>query len=405
MLEINQSNKRHAWETACTYRTQSPLLYYEEMAVWLIDPTQCAGVFVIQGSPGGGSDLAGGSLQGLPAHLSKEVVHGLGDLRSAVQLERVCRETRELVTSPDVWIGRHAGVLPAAAVDANWLGDGKSLLAAAIGGSRIVAVDWPVQATEKCVCCSVTRKWSMRQPTLSPVYFRLGSTDQPQRVVISIGGCSPAGDRCWCDIIAPFADTVVIELGHTRLGRPSDKFVTNIPECMAGRLLQIQWYNHRLEVFLDGHGLGMLSLQDCDVQQWAQVAVSVFGEEDSALYHRNMSSSCFLPTELCTKFFLSALDLRGGTLNLLSVTPLQVSFLGSLQDFLRLASCSKEFREYVQQGDFWHSVDLELKDRLLVSFRQPSLGTFCKRGNRGRDTFIVYTELQEVVLPVECKGV
>ena len=116
---INQSNKRHAWETACTYRTQSPLLYYEEMAVWLIDPTQRTGVFVTQGSPGGGSDLAGGSLQGLPAHLSKEVVHGLGDLRSAVQLERVCRETRELVTSPDVWIDRHAGVLPAAAVDAN----------------------------------------------------------------------------------------------------------------------------------------------------------------------------------------------------------------------------------------------------------------------------------------------
>ena len=211
----------------------------------------------------------------------------------------------------------------------------------------------------------------MRQPTLSPVYFRLGSTDQPQRVVVSIGGCSPAGDRCWCDIIAPFADTVVIELGHTRLGRPSDKFVTNIPECMADRLLQIQWYNHRLEVFLDGHRLGMLSLQDCDVQQWAQVAVSVFGEEDSAPYHHNMSSSCFLPTELCAKFFLSALDLRGGgTLNLLSVTPLQVSFLGSLQDFLCLASCSKEFREYVQQGDFWHSVDPELKDRLLVSFRQ-----------------------------------
>ena len=101
------------------YRTQSPLLYYEEMAVWLIDPTQCTGAFVTQGSPGGGSDLAGGSLQGLPAHLSKEVVHGLGDLRSAVQLERVCRETRELVTSPDVWIDRHAGVLPAAAVDAN----------------------------------------------------------------------------------------------------------------------------------------------------------------------------------------------------------------------------------------------------------------------------------------------
>ena len=83
-----------------------------------------------------------------------------------------------------------------------------------------------------------------------------------------------------------------------------------------------------------------------------------------------MSSSCFLPTEICTKFFLSALDLRGGTLNLLSVTPLHVSWLGSLQDFLCLASCNAEFREYVQQSNFWHGVDLELKDRLLVSFRQ-----------------------------------
>ena len=81
-----------------------------------------------------------------------------------------------------------------------------------------------------------------------------------------------------------------------------------------------------------------------------------------------MSSSCFLPTELCTKFFLSALDLRGGTL--LSVTPLQVSWLGSLQDFLCLASCNTKFREYVQQSNFWHGADLELKDRLLVSFRQ-----------------------------------
>ena len=207
-------------------------------------------------------------------HLTKEVVHRLGDVRSAVQLERVCRETRELVTSPDVWIDRHAGVLPAAAVDVNWLGTSKSLLAVAIGCSRIVAVDWPVQATERSVCGSVIRKWSTRQPTLSPVYFRLCSTDYSQRVVISIGGCHPAGDRCWCEITAPFADTVVIELGHGRLGRPSDKFVTTIPRCMPDRILQVQWYNHRLEVFLDGRCLGMLSLQDCDVQQWERLCPS-----------------------------------------------------------------------------------------------------------------------------------
>ena len=201
-----------------------------------------------------------------------------------------------------------------------------------------------MQATERS---SVIRKWSTRQHTLSPVYFRLCSTDYSQRVVISIGGCHPAGDRCWCEITAPFADTVVIELGHGRLGRPSDKFVTTIPRCMPDRILQVQWYNHRLEVFLDGRCLGMLSLQDCDVQQWAQAAVSVFG--NSTFHHHSMSSSCFLPTEICTKFFLSALDLRGGTLNLLSVTPLHVSWLGSLQDFLCLASCNAEFREYVQR--------------------------------------------------------
>ena len=193
----HQGNKRHAWETACTCCTQSPLLYYEEMCVWLIDPAQCTGVFVIQGSPGGGSDLAGGSVQSLPAHLTKEVVHRLGDVRSAVQLERVCRETRELVTSPDpdVWIDRRAGVLPAAAVDVNWLATSKSLLAVAIGCSRAVAVDWPAQATERSVCGSVIRKWSTRQPTLSPVYFHLCSTDYSQRVVVSIGGCPPAGDQ------------------------------------------------------------------------------------------------------------------------------------------------------------------------------------------------------------------
>ncbi|OLP84293.1 Localization factor PodJL [Symbiodinium microadriaticum] len=146
---------------------------------------------------------------------------------------------------------RHAGVLPAAAVDVNWLGTSKSLLAVAIGCSRIVAVDWPVQATERSVCGSVIRKWSTRQPTLSPVYFRLCSTDYSQRVVISIGGCHPAGDRCWCEITAPFADTVVIELGHGRLGRPSDKFVTTIPRCMPDRILQ-----------------------DCDVQQWERLCPS-----------------------------------------------------------------------------------------------------------------------------------
>ena len=51
--------------------------------------------------------------------------------------------------------------------------------------------------------------------------------------------------------------------------------------------------------------------------------------------------------------------------SLLKSSSLQVSFLGSLQDFLCLTSCSKEFREYVRQGDFWSGVDLELKGRLL----------------------------------------
>ena len=64
------------------------------------------------------------------------------------------------------------------------------------------------------------------------------------------------------------------------------------------------------------------------------------------------------------------MDLRGGTADLLSVSPPPVSFLGSLQDFLCLASCSTELRECVQQGRFWHNVDLELKVRLLASFRQ-----------------------------------
>ncbi|CAE7873151.1 Ba71V-079 [Symbiodinium microadriaticum] len=77
-------------------------------------------------------------------------------------------------------------------------------------------------------------------------------------------------DCCWCEINAPFDDTVVIELGHNRLGRPNDVCVAVLPALRPERLVQVQWWNKRLQVFLGGHRIGMLPLQDCDVQQWAE---------------------------------------------------------------------------------------------------------------------------------------
>ena len=114
----------------------------------------------------------------------------------------------------------------------------------------------------------------------------------------------------------------------------------------------------------------MLPLQDCDVQQWAEVTISVFGTDDSPS-EPGRTSSCFLPTETGTGFFLDSADLRGGTAEL-PIIPLQTSWLGSLDDFLSLATCSADLRESVQHSNFWHDVELKLSDRLRVSFRQTS---------------------------------
>ena len=232
-------------------------------------------------------------------------------------------------------------------------------------------MDWPIRESCRTVRGSTIRKWESRQPALGPVHFQLSGTDSVQRLVISVGSSDPAGDRCWCEIKAPFDDTVVIELGHNRLGRPNDVCVAVLPALRPERLLQAQWWNKRLQVFLDGHRIGMLSLQDCDVQQWAKVTISLFGADDSPS-EPSRTSSCFMPTEMGTGFFLDSADLCGGAAELLTIIPLQTSWLGSLDDFLSLATCSPDLRESVQHSNFWHDVELKLSDRLRVSFRQTS---------------------------------
>ncbi|CAE7208534.1 unnamed protein product [Symbiodinium microadriaticum] len=271
-LEVNHGHRSHEWQSACRWQTGVPIGFSEDLGQRLIDPAACSGLFCIEerdtdASLDAGADLAGGGLGSIPVHLIKDFVRNLGDLRSVAYFERACRETRDLVTAPDVWADRHAGILPAELSKRTGLGT--------VRGSTI-------------------RKWESRQPALGPVHFQLSGTDSVQRLVISVGSSDPAGDRCWCEIKAPFDDTVVIELGHNRLGRPNDVCVAVLPALRPERLLQAQWWNKRLQVFLDGHRIGMLSLQDCDVQQWAkdQQLLHANRDGDRITYWRSQKQTC-----------------------------------------------------------------------------------------------------------------
>ena len=96
-----------------------------------------------------------------------------------------------------------------------------------------------------------------------------------------------------------------------------------------------------------------MALESCNSTPWQSIQNSQFWREVDLHLTQHLS-----------------VDLRGGALNLMSVTPFPVAWLEGLEEFLCLASCNAELTELIQRSSFWHGVDLKLKGRLLVSFRR-----------------------------------
>lgn len=132
------------------------------------------------------------------------------------------------------------------------------------------------------------RCWRSTEPILSPVLLELYTIDNIDKCVISIGtpissdeDSGPRGSRrCWCQLNRPCEPYVDVELGHNRRQAPCARFGMSMPVIEQRRLLQLQWWNQILSVFLDGHLLGSLSLANCQLPDWAQVSIHLFSPSD-----------------------------------------------------------------------------------------------------------------------------
>ena len=84
---------------------------------------------------------------------------------------------------------------------------------------------------------------------------------------------------------------------------------TRIPMRDQRRLVQLQWWDQILEVFLDDYKIGSLPLADCQIPDWAQVSIYVFSHSDMM---PRSTKRHLLPTEMATTTLACKMDLRGG---------------------------------------------------------------------------------------------
>ena len=295
-----------------------------------------------------------------------------------VQVERVSWETRNMVIQRGIWDERHAGTIPAEAMAANWLVTPDSLLAQAIRASRVVAVEWPMRQTEKHIQGSCMRCWRSTEPILSPVLLELYTIDNIDKCVISIGTPISSDEdsglgssrRCWCQLNRPCESRVDAELGHNQRQVPCARFGMSMPVIEQRRLLQLQWWNQILAVFLDGHQLGSLSLANCQLPDWAQVSIHLFSPSDGTPC---ITKSHMLPTEMGTVALARQMDLRGGALEQLAAIIHPASWLPCFPDIMSLGTCSVGLREMMQDvgpNGFWQDVDLQLPMHISAAFRR-----------------------------------
>ena len=382
-LEINLGNRRHTWENAALSEASTPVKWSLYRLRWMINPALCDGIFQIDQVRGScratqcdrSQDCVGGSLADVPAHVIKDIVRSIGDLWSVVQAERVCREARNTVTDASVWAGQHVGIIPAKAMQANWLTESQCRLARAFAASLVVSAEWPFRTMLKVVCGSALRSWRSRGTVACPIYIELSAEDAISRCVISIAnsredaGLLSPGARCWCQLNNPCDDLMRLELGHSRLGRPSTCLWNSLPVVSALRLIQVQWWNDVLTVFADGHGIGSLSLSGCDLGTWSEVSVTLFSAENAAAQSAGCKSR-ILPTDLRPQTLLHREDRRGGCLDWGKLPQMPAVYLSNIADIFALSACNSQLRQIIQEVFFWHGLDLDLTTRSRLTFLQ-----------------------------------
>ena len=332
----------------------------------------------------------GGALQELPLHLATEIATSVGDLTSLVQLQHTCSTANDLLLQPVTWSDKHAGVIVSSAIRKGWL-QGTSRLAQALSASRIVALEWPTVHRTMVLAETVMTLWRSIGNMLAPIYFNLSVEDVPDRCVITVGAAVDNCDRCWCELNNLQSDTLLTTMSHSRRHEAAVVQWCHMPwnPMESARLLQVQWHQDSLQVFMSGHRVGSLELQPNQIPDAAQVTIYVFHARDSML-PRNSVRSRLLATEMGTAYaFSHGGDLQGGAAAAASssldhigdadATPLFLTgifrpalWLSCFPDIMSIGTCNTILRRTIQDNDFWHNANLELSDRVGATFRQSS---------------------------------
>ena len=332
----------------------------------------------------------GGALQELPLHLATEIATSVGDLTSLVQLQHTCSTANDLLLQPVTWSDKHAGVIVSSAIRKGWL-QGTSRLAQALSASRIVALEWPTVHRTMVLAETVMTLWRSIGNMLAPIYFNLSVEDVPDRCVITVGAAAGNCDRCWCELNNLQSDTLLTTMSHSRRHEAAVVQWCHMPwnPMESARLLQVQWHQDSLQVFMSGHRVGSLELQPNQIPDAAQVTIYVFHARDSML-PRNSVRSRLLATEMGTAYaFSHGGDLQGGAATAASssldhigdadATPLFLTgifrpalWLSCFPDIMSIGTCNTILRRTIQDNDFWHNANLELSDRVGATFRQSS---------------------------------